>query len=311
MRSKLKNLNKLLPYISFNGEIANADAFKVNFTNRAFQYGDGLFETIKIINGMPCFMSLHLERLNSGMQLLKMQPTWIDLGMEVLRLIDTLKFTKGGYLKIHIFRNEGGKYTPSTQEASYVISMYETAENSFEWKKKGLLIDVFEEVTKNSSLYSSFKSMHCFPSIMAGIYKTEKKLDDCILLNENGHICEAISSNFFAVSNDILFTPPVQDGCVDGIMRKIILAIAKKNKIITRETSLSINELEDCDELFLTNALHGISWVSGYRKKRYLNKVTRRLFDLLDAEVNTHTHKVYKKPIGKKIIPIQNILFEN
>ena len=121
---------------------------------------------------------------------------------------------------------------------------------------------------------------------MAGIYKNANKLDDCILINENGNIIEAISSNIFAVKNGVLYTSPISDGCVEGIMRKKIIEVAEANRIAVYELSVMQSVLLGADELFLTNAITGIKWVVDYKQKRYFNNTSKKLIDKLNELVN-------------------------
>ena len=120
---------------------------------------------------------------------------------------------------------------------------------------------------------------------MAGIFKNQKQLDDCILLNDQSHIIESINSNIFAVKNGVLYTPPIIDGCVDGVMRKKIIEIAQANRIAVYEISVMQNVLLGADELFLTNAIHGIRWVVAYKQKRYFNNTSKRLIEKLNELV--------------------------
>jgi branched-chain amino acid aminotransferase len=110
--------------------------------------------------------------------------------------------------------------------------------------------------------------------VMAGLTKTSLRLDDCLLVNDNGHIIESINSNIFVIKNGTLYTSPITDGCIDGVMRKQILAIAAQNKILAFEQSLTVHTLTDGDEVFLTNAIIGIQWVGQFKNKFYTNQRT-------------------------------------
>ncbi len=278
-------MEKLVQYALFNDEFVASDKLQFPLMNRAFQYGDGLFETIKLVNGMPCFLSLHLDRLKKGMDVLKMKKSWTNLTSDVFKLIDKNKFNGGGYIKILVFRNTGGKYAPTDNTASYVIYIMETEPQGFWWNKKGMNVGLYEEVPKSINAFQSFKSLNCYPSILAGIYKNETQLDECIILNDKGRICESISSNVFLVMDDVLLTPSLKEGCVEGVMRKIVLSVAKKNKIVVKSLSIKKEALEASDEIFLTNVTHGIRWVAAYKKKRYVNKISRTIYELINAEV--------------------------
>jgi branched-chain amino acid aminotransferase len=117
---------------------------------------------------------------------------------------------------------------------------------------------------------------------MAGIFKMQHGLDECILVNDKGAITEAISSNIFAVKNGVLYTSPISDGCIDGVMRKKIIEIAEANRIAVYELSIMQNVLLGADELFLTNAINGIRWVVAYKQKRYFNNTAKKLLEKLN-----------------------------
>jgi len=98
-------------------------------------------------------------------------------------------------------------------------------------------------------------------------------------------IVEAISSNIFAVKNGVLYTPPIADGCVEGVMRKRIIEIAQTNKIAVYENSIMQNVLLGSDELFLTNSINGIKWVVAYKQKRYFNTTSKKIIELLNKSI--------------------------
>jgi len=106
-----------------------------------------------------------------------------------------------------------------------------------------------------------------------------------LLINENGTICEAISSNVFVVKNGTLFTAPLTEGCVAGIMRKQIMHMATENKILTFESPLTMYTLLNGDEVFLTNSIQGLQWVGQYKDRFYTNKLSQffheKLLDLI------------------------------
>ncbi len=122
--------------------------------------------------------------------------------------------------------------------------------------------------------------------MLAGLYKKSKNLDDCLLVNDKGHIIESISSNIFAVKNGVLYTTPVSDGCVEGVMRKKIMEVAAKNRIAVQEVSILQNILLSSDELFLTNSIRGIRWVVAYKQKRYFNNTSKILTEKLNEFVS-------------------------
>ncbi|PLX19388.1 MAG: hypothetical protein C0597_05275 [Marinilabiliales bacterium] len=153
----------------------------------------------------------------------------------------------------------------------------------YELNQKGLIIDFFREIKKPVNSFANLKTANALLYVMAGLFAKERKLDDCILINENGNLVEGISSNIFIIKGDKIFTPPLKDGPVAGIMRKQILKIANKHGLkINHESSLTEEHLISADEVFLTNVISGIRWVLAYKDRRYFNHIAHQFIDKLN-----------------------------
>jgi len=276
-------------FINFNGKLHQEFEPVILTNNRAFRYGDGLFETIRVVDGKIRFLDRHLARLLSSMELLKMQvPEFFSQSFfeeKIGELLTKNKITEGGRVRLTVFRNEGALYEPETNKVSYVLEAAPLDHNVYTLNEEGLVVDLYNEFKKPLNRMSCIKSNNSLVYVMAGIFKVENKLDDCILLNERFNITEAISSNLFAVKNGVLYTAPIAEGCLDGIMRTEILNIAKENRIAVYEVTMAMNVMLNSDEIFLTNAIRGIRWVGTYRAKRYSNKMAEKLVALLNAKV--------------------------
>jgi branched-subunit amino acid aminotransferase/4-amino-4-deoxychorismate lyase len=175
-------------------------------------------------------------------------------------------------IRLTVFRNNGGLYTPESNDISFLIEASPLENVGYEINKKGIWVDIYAEIKKSINKISSLKTGSALLYVMAGLTKTSLKLDDCLIINENGHIIESINSNIFVIKNGVLFTSPVNDGCVDGIMRKQIIEIAKQHRILTFEQPLTVNTLMNGDELFLTNAIYGVQWIGQFKSKFYTNQ---------------------------------------
>jgi branched-subunit amino acid aminotransferase/4-amino-4-deoxychorismate lyase len=273
-------------YINHNGNFLLATSPVVTADNRSFRYGDALFETIRITNYNPQFLKEHLQRLLKGMNVLKMEmnPVFNETFMEhaILELAQKNNITSDGRVRLTVYRNEGGFYAPNSNKVSYLIEAYAIEEKGYVLNSKGYTVDLFTEFKKAQNALSSIKSANSTVYVMAGIYKAEQQLDECLLLNDKYHIIEGISSNIFAVKNGVLYTSPVSDGCVDGVMRRKIIDIAQENKIAVYEISVMQNVLLGADELFLTNTINGIRWIVAYKQKRYFNNTSKKLIEKLN-----------------------------
>ncbi|MBA3970673.1 MAG: aminotransferase class IV [Bacteroidetes bacterium] len=273
-------------YVNHNGKFVLADEPVLAVNNRSFRYGDALFETIRVANYNPQFLKDHLERLYNGMKVLKMEmnPLFSEVFFEhaILELAQKNDIASDARVRLTVYRNAGGFYTPSTNDVSFVVEAYPMEEKGYILNSKGYTVDLFTEFKKAQNVLSSIKSANSAIYVMAGIHKIQNELDECLLLNDKHHIIEGISSNLFAVKNGVLYTPPVADGCVNGVMRKKIIEIAQANKIAVYEISVMQNVLLGADELFLTNTINGIRWVVAYKQKRYFNDTAKKLTDILN-----------------------------
>lgn len=273
-------------YISLNGKLLQKDAAILSVANRAFRYGDALFETVKCVNGLPLFLEAHLQRLYSGMEILEY--TWNDqllktvLNEEIKRLLVRNRLKEGARLRITVFRNDGGFYTPETNEVSVLLETTPDID-SYQLNESGLSIGVFDEIFKPIHAFNGLKSANALLFVKAGLAKTRKQVDDLIILNSKGLVCETISSNIFMIIHKRLITPPLSEGCLPGIMRQNILALAPKLGLEVLETPVGVNALDQAEEVFVSNAICGVQWIKGYENKRYFHKISKRIIDELNT----------------------------
>jgi branched-chain amino acid aminotransferase len=189
---------------------------------------------------------------------------------------------KHGRLRLTVYRDAEGLYTPTLNKMGYCMELQPVDEPRYFLNSKGLIMDVFTDLPKATNYLSNIKTCNSLIYVMAGIFKAQNKLDDVFLLNQNGFLCEAGSSNIFVWYQDHLYTPALSEGCVEGVMRQVVINIAKKNNIAVTEAQINPEILYEADEVFLTNATRGIQCVMGYGVKRYFNKVSKMLMDELN-----------------------------
>ncbi len=263
-------------YCIYNGHVISLYEPAISFSNRAFRYGDSLFESIRYTNGKIMFLSDHVKRIKLSMTTLRMNVpaefTTGNIEQLIIHLLVQNNIKKEARIRLTVFRNEGGFYTPDTNDISFLIESEALETDGYTLNQKGLWVDIYTEIKKQINKISNIKTGNALLYVMAGITKTSLKLDDCLLVNDNGNIIESISSNIFVVKNGTLYTSPITDGCIDGVMRKQILDIAAQNKILTFEQTLTVHTLTNGDEVFLTNAIKGIQWVGQFKNKFYTNQ---------------------------------------
>ena len=283
-------------YINNNGTILSNDAPTIQAGNRCHVYGDGVFESIRIMNGVPLNMDNHIRRLLEGAKAIKMRPasfyTTQFFEDKIIELCQKSEIKEGARCRVSLDRVTGGAYKPESNEATYFIEVYPYESNNFELNAKGLEIDLYTDIKKQKNHLSNFKTKSGLIYVMAAINATERKLDDVLITNDKGGILESSSCNVFVVSNGVLYTPGLDEGCLAGTMRMQVINLAIKNNIKVYECNILPQNLLAADEIFFTNAIRGINWVSGYRTKRYFNNVSRKLVALLnDYWENTLTEK--------------------
>ena len=276
------NLNK---HCILNGHLISIYEPSVSFENRAFRYGDSLFETIRFSNNKLMFLRDHVTRLKLGMTVLRMNfPAEFNtenIYELIMQLLKHNAHAPNARVRLTVFRNDGGYYTPETNDISFLIESDEL-NGSYQLNQRGLWVDLYGDIKKSINKLSNIKSGNALLYVMAGISKQSMKLDECLIVNENGTVCESISSNIFVVKNGTIYTAPLTEGCVAGIMRKQILTIANENKILAFESALTSYTLLNADEIFLSNSINGVQWVGQFKDKFYTNKMAQFFTDKLN-----------------------------
>ncbi len=277
---------------SLNGQLIQQDAFALSPANRAFRYGDGIFETIRVAGGRILWAPLHFARVSRAAETLhlNLNKNW-SLPYFEQAVIALAKTNHGegchARVRFSLFREDGGRYAPITNNAAYLIASESLDQGFFELNYKGLLIDIYPEMRKPVNMLSSLKSINAQLYVLASIYKRDKDLGDILILNEKGFVAEASSSNIFLLKSGHLITPAPDQGAVEGIMQQVIWKLAKDNDIPVKACPVSPDDLLAADEIFLTNAIQGIRWVKGFQQKHFYNSFSRKMMDLLNHQVRT------------------------
>lgn len=272
--------------ININGQLLPEEKTGLSIQNRAFKFGDSVFESIRVSKGRALFLEDHFSRISKGMNELKFVPSfqWDISGFrkEILKTIESNSVKNGGRVRYTAFRKGEGYYTPKSREMAFTIEAYQLEQDQYELNSVGQKITIFRDFKLQNNRLSPYKTNNCLPYIMAGMYAQEEGFDEVLLLNDAGNICEATSSNVFLLINGILYTPSISEGCTAGVMRKKIIQLARKMNIAVLESSLSPSLLEDADEVFFTNAIVGLKWAAAWEKKRYFHKISARLTGALN-----------------------------
>jgi len=259
--------------INFNGTIVSHDASLLT-NNLAFLYGDAVFETLKIVDSKVLFLEDHYFRLMSSMRVIRMEIP-MNFTMEyfeelILELVIAKQMQTSARARITVFRNDGGYYLPKTNTVSFLVNAEPLLDPLYLLDQKEYVVDLYTDFYIPRQLLSSIKTTNKILNVTASIYADENGLDNCILLNDSKNVVEALQGNIFMLKGAKLVTPPVSEGCLNGIMRKQILSLARKmEKLEVVEEVISPFDLQKADELFITNVIKGIQPITRYRKKDF------------------------------------------
>ncbi len=271
-------------FFIYNNKFYKTGIPVISAGNRALRYGDGLFETMKIIKGRILNDTFHFERLFNGLTLLQFDipknfnPVFLQKRIKELLLKNN--HDKVARIRLMIFRGNGGIFDPENLLPNYIIETWPLP-NEINLNENGLVVDIFPGAKKSCDIFSNLKSNNYLPYVMAGLFAKENKLNDCIVLNSFERICDSAIANIFIVKGNNIYTPPLAEGCVAGVVRRWMLEKFKLEKFIVSEKNLSVNDLFMADEFFLTNSVYHMRWVKQFRERTYPNKISAEIYDYM------------------------------
>lgn len=282
-----------MQYLYTRGEFFQADGPVLRINHRGLRYADGFFETIRVFNGKPLFLDHHFSRILEGLKAYKIERdvnfTLQKLEREIYELLEKNEIQQGGRIRITLSRDGEGFYLPTTNRLDYIIEARPLDNNRFALNEEGKVTELYPEMKKDINRLSMFKNLDSKLYVQASIYARENDLHDVLIQNYKGGIIESTTSNFFLVSNGVLYTPGLEDGPIAGIMRMQVINLALDHNIKIYECTLNPQNLLAADELFVTNAVQGVQWVGSYRTKRYYNEMAHRITGLLNDLADAHT----------------------
>ncbi len=277
--------------INSNGKLVEDDMAVVAIQNRGYAYGDALFETIRVNSGKILFWEDHYFRLMASMRILRMQipmqftPEFLE--KEILAIVEENGLTNStARIKLIVNRVSGGLYTPDSNDIEYHISASSLSSSFYTIADEKYEVTLFKDHYVGADLLSTIKSNNKIINILGGIFAKENGFDNCLLLNANKMVVEALNGNLFLVKGNTIKTPPLSDGCLRGILRTQLLRILEKlPEFEVEEASISPFELQKADELFITNVIGGIVPIKKFRKKEYTTTASKRILGVLNARI--------------------------
>lgn len=280
---------KIKPQYCLDGKYFYCDERQLSHMNRAFRFGDAVFESMFVLTKQIPLLDKHFERLKAavsywGMEL-PLDFTVRRIAKEVERLCNKNRLFQGARARLTLFRGGEGLYTPSTNVASYLLEVVYYPEQEFVLNERGWSIGNYDEEYKYPTKAGRYKSAQCLLSVKGGIYKQENDFDEVLLRSSEGNVVEATAYNIFALRGNVLLTPELASGCVAGVMRDTVIQYAFELGLHVEEVPFPIEILEEADEVFLTNAVVGVRWVLEHSEKRYFSSTAKKMVTLLNQKL--------------------------
>lgn len=268
-----------------NGKVLPSARAFVKPDNHSYRYGDGLFETMKMVKGKISLADLHFDRLYKSLSVLEFKVaesfTSSKLKKEIFDLCTKNHCENLARVRLSVSRGHGGLHD-GHEKLHYILECWPLQNAAIQFNKRGLIVDRFPDARKSCDVFSNLKSASHLLYVMAARFCKENGLDDCIVLNSHERVADTTVANVFWINNGNIFTPPVSEGCISGVMRRYIIQNLSSSQFNVREKSCEIADLEQADEVFVTNAIQGIKWVKQFKNTIYAKEVTERIYRQLN-----------------------------
>lgn len=275
--------------VNYNGNIQESSSISIE-NNRGFLFGDSVFETIKVMDNKVLFLEDHYFRLMASMRICRMEIpmnfTMEYFESQIVTLISSLEKNNSYRVRFSVYRESEGFYLPKSRNVQFIVTASPLSSDLYSIGKENYEVELYKDFYIQKQLLSALKTNNKMLQITGSIFASENGYDNCLVLNDEKNVVEALQSNLFMKTGNVVVTPPVSDGCLNGIMRKQVLEILKKIEgIEVNEISISPFDLQKADELFLTNVISGIQPITKYRKKEYTTEFTSEVVKRLNAKI--------------------------
>jgi branched-chain amino acid aminotransferase len=271
-------------YLIFNGKFCPEGTLVAGADNRGLRYGDGLFETMKYKDGRVILGDKHLQRLWLGMQAFQFDLpklfTKEYISNEIGRLVKKNNHNPAR-IRLAVWRGDGGLYDPVNHVPQFVLQSWPLLNEAPALNNNGLRLCIYRDALKSCDSFSNFKHNNYLPYLMGALYAKKQQCNDALILNQHLRICDSSIANIFILKENSIYTPPLPEGCVAGIMRGYLLNQLPALGFDIREMEIPEAALMEADEVFLTNSVYNIRWVADINGKAYLNVTTKKIFDAL------------------------------
>lgn len=268
--------------VCFNGKFFPDNATLLTVQNRSYKWGDGVFETMKVFDRRLLLADLHFERLFTGLRLLQIEPakdfTKDRLLQNIASLCEQNNCPSSARIRLAVYRNEAN-------QTGYSIEAIPLDQNVNDWQTEGQVICLYPFARKSADAFANLKSANYLPYVLAQRFALTKGADDALVLNASNALCDSSKANIFLIKNNAVLTPALHQGCVNGIMRRVVMEAVKQNGYRLHNGEVTEADLLAADEVFLTNAIQIIRWVKRYKNKEYSCGKTAEIFAAVRATI--------------------------
>lgn len=270
-----------MEYIFLHDKILPAATAAPGVSNRSYRYGDGLFETIRVVNDTIQFADEHVARLLHGASILGYE--WPVLYTQdylsdcILSLCRKNKCGKKARIRLSVYSGSGGLYDGDNRMGMLIECWSLPAENGM-LNSNGLVTGIYPEARKSCDIFSNLKSANFLPYVMAARYARHNRLNDCFVMNTREGLADSTIANLFIIKDEVIYTPALSEGCVNGIIRQYLVheLLAAGYQVVAGVVSPT--DLTLAQEVFLTNSISGMRWVAACENSVYTNKMGLEIY---------------------------------
>ncbi len=248
---------------NYNGVLQTALVPELQAAQRGLYYADSLFESLRMIDGHLPLFDWHWERLWAGLTALGYD---VPAHWNAAFFASEIGKIANGHARIRltVWRSPGGLYRPDDNRPQFLIAAAPLPPAHLEPQQPAISIGLCQTVRLPIDHFSAFKTLNAARYVAAAQEAARQGWDDGLLLNAYERICEATSSNIFWEKDSALYTVPLSEGCVAGVMRRAVLEKARQQGRVVYEIPADVEMLLHADAIFLTNAVRGVIPVAAF-----------------------------------------------
>jgi branched-chain amino acid aminotransferase len=270
---------------NINGRLTAVGSAGIPLDSRAFRYGYGLFETMRYEGGTLALGALHWARLFSGMEQLHFEiPVHLTPAMleqEVHRTVRRNGLDAMCRIRLQVWPGAGGLYDADSFTPQFIIECFPLQKEVARLNENGLTVGIANGLLKSRDTLAGLKTANALIYAVGARQAKQHKWNDALILNTNGRIIETTTANLFWIKNEVISTPPLEEGCIAGVMRQHLLSILAQKKIMVVEQLLTVEEISDASEVLTTNAIRKIKWIKELKENKYRLDIGRQLAEWL------------------------------